>query len=529
MKQLTTVITNSGRPEHLWRAFKSCRAAGIDNIVVASAPMSRAVRQVHLRIKYVLPRVKIINFADDPGCNATWLAGVNAAETEWVNILHDDDLLLPEFKDAGIEQALADKNLAFVMYDSGSHDANSETFQPIHKYVDLWTKTGGMFSPMSLRRRLLEADLSISPVSGIFRKSHLVSVLSEFQSNCVENKKFDYRPNMQVGNDLLIWLRATELSGYFIYTKKALVSYGSHEGSTTCSDLSGAKRLPEIYKHTKEYWQLTAKDESTGIENVATFLYLPAPEKARSFLEHLNFFRRALPLHILSDANTTTAGITKIPKIGPFQAVGLCAASDQYAFMAFLRIVLQAKELGLDYFILVESDCRFSSHEWDLRMWEEFSKWPTKALFGGTPVCWHPWANGERDGRSLIDYAYKYQRASGVCMAFEGEHSGPWGTAIYPNGALAIYNVAECLEYFALAISHLESDLVIQGHVASSHHAFDLHIGRSLVKKYGVPGALRRLAFLPSVYSGCKNHHVSQEQRIEMINSKKKVAIHQIK
>jgi hypothetical protein len=535
VRNLTVVITNSGRPKHLWNAFKSVIAAGLKNIVITSAPVIPEVKAVHKRIQRAYPAVRIVQFKDDPGCNRTWLEGVKAAKTEWVHILHDDDILNPEFAQARIEPLLEDINLGFVMFDSGSHDADSKDQKVINKQVDLWGKNSGLFACSSLQRRLVEADLSISPVSGIFRKSLVVSALSEFQVKCAHKKEFQYRPKMQVGNDLLIWLRASELTGYFYYLKSSLVSYGSHGGSTTCSDIAGAKRLPAIYTALKAYWmehRLHVKFGEPDVRrpNIATFVYLPDPVKAEPFLKHLGHFKAEFPVHVLTDSDYQTVfPSTHIPKIGPFKERHGVAAPDQYAFIAFLRTIERANELGLDHFILIESDCRFTVPFWDAKMWDEFQAWGPFALFGGTPVCWHPWAQGEAVSRQIISYAYRYQQASGVAMAFEGAHNSSWGTAIYPNGALAIYSVKECLEYFSESMLSLKQDAEAQSNTAAKFHAFDLHVGRSLVRKYGVKGALKRMAFLPSVYSGCKDHHVTLTQRMQMLNSMKKVAVHQIK
>lgn len=265
---------------------------------------------------------------------------------------------------------------------------------------------------------------------------------------------------------------------------------------------------------------------------VETFCYLPSLKGP--FLPHLQRFKRALPLHILTDGpvnEVARATVTKLPTLGPFTtAVHTCQPSDQYAYWAFVHVIDQARKLDLDYFLLVENDCRFSRDNWDAQMLSDFQSWPrdAKPLFGGTPVCWHPWARGHHFAQLLIDYAYHYQVASGVAMAFEGSHTSQWGTALYPNGALAIYNVAELCEYFAHSLELLKTnDPRAMAQRAIDDHAFDLHIGRKFIAKHG-EAVLDKLAYIPSVYSGCKDHHVTLGQRLAMLSGPK-VAVHHIK
>ncbi len=522
--QLTTVITNHGRPDRLWRAFQSCLASGLRNIVVVSTRLDQAVLDVHTNILRTHPATHILALKPDPGCTQAWLEGVRAATTKWVHILHDDDQVLPGFA-ATVEPALTD--VRFLLFNAQFHEA-----QGARKCDALWARDAGIYDTAELRDRLLAKPRAISPISGVFERTHLEAVLTEFQRNCAHRSTFQLSPTMQVGNDLLIWLRATELEGKFRYITEPLVSYGHHAGSITVAD-QAAGRLPAMYQALKDYWQGKEAVTSPTTTACAIFCYVPDLKAAAPWMHHLRQWKHDMPLHCLvheegigiaSDFRSVFA-----PAPPAFQTHGGCLPSDQYAMLSFLHILTAAAHKQLTHFILIETDCRFAADYWDRTMWQEFKAWPTEALFGGTPVCWHPWSRGHAASQCLIDYAHRYQQVSGIAMAFEGAYTSPWGMAIYPNGALAVYNVAECLEYFADVLPVLKAAPHQQGPMLAPFHTYDLHIGRRLVARHGVAGALTRLAWTPSTYSGCKNHHVTLDERLEMLRSGRKTAVHHIK
>lgn len=261
MNNITCVITSFRRPEFLWRAYNSAANAGFKNIVISAAGVNDEIRKVvHSAQLIESPKTTFIGLTDDPGCNFTWLSGVKAAKTEWVHILHDDDMVCSMF--GGLEMS---DSRNFVVFDGGSHSAGGDTLKPHHKLLPI---KSGIYDCLELRPHLLREKYSLSPVSGVFKRDFLISVLEEFEKNCAHKKEFTLRPGMSIGNDLLIWLRATELKGTFEYISEPLVSYGNHPESTTVADQKGPKVLPEFYKATKKYWASTLMSEMMAPEDI---------------------------------------------------------------------------------------------------------------------------------------------------------------------------------------------------------------------------------------------------------------------
>ena len=154
---LTVVITNWRRPEFLPAAFQSCLEAGVENIVVTSSAVDESVKRVHAQMQSLHPGTVILTERGDSGSNANWLRGVDAAKTEWVQILHDDDLLLPEYRLVKHLIGVAD----FLCWDATTHGdvvgLNSRTFPGL---------SHGLHRATEIIQHLLQRSLSPSPVAG---------------------------------------------------------------------------------------------------------------------------------------------------------------------------------------------------------------------------------------------------------------------------------------------------------------------------------------------------------------------------
>jgi hypothetical protein len=267
---------------------------------------------------------------------------------------------------------------------------------------------------------------------------------------------------------------------------------------------------------------------------IATMVYVRNVKESK-FLDHLLRFKRSFPLIVVTDGPIPTVKlpyvIAPIPLLGPFtERVGNSKPSDQYAVWAFVYTFLAAKKRGVKYFLLLEEDCRISTDLFDKILWGEFMRWPTNALFGGTPVMWHPWCNGNEISKQVINYAYAYQTDSGLPMCLEGDFGVPQRQAFYPNGAIAIYSVSECEIIFKNMVEMLgtNASLLEKACAAQFVEAFDFYIGLYMMRKYG-PRAFDLVAYLPSAYSGWGNNHVTLEQRKRMIATRSKVAVHHLK
>ena len=247
VSDVTVVITNYQRPEMLWNAFDSCRAARVAHIVVSSSGATDAVEAVHARILSVCPSVQITSRRDDGGCNENWLRGASLARTGRTTILHDDDLLLPAY-----ENVVAGRHTADVIHWDGAKHNASGPFAGA--YVTAGTLPTGVHPCSYLYQHLLNPQAnSLSPVCGCFPTSHVLSTLEECE------KSFGpwayLRPTMMVGNDLLLWLRACQRLRTLYYTHTPYCSYGHHPNSASYDDAVHQRlKLLPIYKAARAYF-----------------------------------------------------------------------------------------------------------------------------------------------------------------------------------------------------------------------------------------------------------------------------------
>jgi hypothetical protein len=121
------------------------------------------------------------------------------------------------------------------------------------------TMKSGLVQSSFIRNYLLRPNTySISPVAGLFPTDHIVAVLNECSR--VLGSEYFIRPNMVVGNDMLIWLRATQKFSEFYFINTPMVSYGNHAGSTTWNDtFNGIGKLIPIYNRLRAYFLATEK------------------------------------------------------------------------------------------------------------------------------------------------------------------------------------------------------------------------------------------------------------------------------
>jgi hypothetical protein len=228
---LTIVITSFERPDHLRRAFDSCIAAGVEHIVIAS---SGDLRKTQAALDGIGDSA--LKVATTGTSNQSWLQGIEAVQTEYAALLHDDDLLLLDYPSlvAPALRAKAD----FVMVQAGSHG--------VPNYITKDSDKDGVESSSVLREKLdRHGSLAISPIRGVFKKADLAQWLRE----CEEMPKACYlRPGFLAGNDLAIWLKATDKYPEFYNVPKPGVSFGHWPGSTTVAELAkNGQRLRDIY------------------------------------------------------------------------------------------------------------------------------------------------------------------------------------------------------------------------------------------------------------------------------------------
>lgn len=249
--EITVVITNFNRPDKVRHAFSSCMDANVKDIVISSSGCGDDLKAMHNQFRKEKPDVVIDAIPDDRGCNEMWLRGVRLAKSKWVHLLHDDDMLLPDFK---MVVSHLNNGSSFFHWNGAKHAWPKNLLDGCNLFQTWFPdlESGVHNSKIIWPVLLADNNWSISPVSGLFTRDHLLETLEEFERDYRE-EMFFYKPRMQAGNDLLIWLKAVEKYPNFTFITRPLVSYGHWDGSASFSDYGNKTGLlSKIYNATRD-------------------------------------------------------------------------------------------------------------------------------------------------------------------------------------------------------------------------------------------------------------------------------------
>lgn len=253
LTELTVVVTSFRRPERLKKCLASLVAAGVERVVVAASGCTGKENVVCDEFDSKL-RITRSFRNGDLGCNETWLRGVTLAPTRFVLIMHDDDWLLPEFGHEYISNIYPqlERGVGFATW-------RGRVVSDINEIEDMVgcllgdTRVAGT---ASVTKTLLGPVNSPSPVISVFRREVAIRVLRECERAFTDQKHFT-RPNMMVGNDLLLYLRHAEQFDSWFFLDKVLTSYGGHDGSETAKHQrtpEAAQKFLNRYNAARQYF-----------------------------------------------------------------------------------------------------------------------------------------------------------------------------------------------------------------------------------------------------------------------------------
>jgi len=256
------------------------------------------------------------------------------------------------------------------------------------------------------------------------------------------------------------------------------------------------------------------------VSNVGTIVYIPPPRygHGEAFLTNLRAWKTKYPLVTFSDhAEWTPDRVIQSPDL--IKTKQRPWAVNNFVFLMALSI---AEDSGFTDFLYLEEDCRVHGHEWDERIIGEYRRWP-QAVVGGSPVCWNSMSAGPVMLAGFQIYAASYVRKCKLPVPIYGlqipNRPRVERFTLYPNGAIAVYNVA------------FLRDLFKQGSMAKQaldRGAFDMEVGWELVNKFGL-GLFNKCAWLSSAFSGYGDNVLNYKQRCARLIDGTFAAVHQIK
>lgn len=491
-RSITVILTVHNRQEMAYEALQSIKQAGFSDeeiliIQSGSANMSgHGIRTL---------RVSGTN-------NQCWLLAAQACSTSHVIFLHDDDLMAGDLS----EILMGRDDWDAAVWDADYVDAGRITGQSSYFRCKPGVYNGKMVSDIAVRLKLTP-----STIQACWPTWYVCKVLEKWERE-YERPDFHTTQTMVVGNDLLLWLEASQL--------KRVWSLGSrhskcrhHGGSTTVVGLSNGT-IEGMYEEVRKLHPYRAA-------KVLQLCHLFGTTNHDRFLANLDQNRPFQPVEFMASRPFPRRTVRTIPN---YEKGSMTDPKVRYgaANCVFAEAAKMVRQEGFDALLYLETDCRFKGEGWDEILRQEYLGALGSPRCVGSPVCWGAFTGGHRQSITLIDYAARYQKDSGRMMAFEGAtDTGIF--SLYPNGAIAYYS----LELLQEAYLDSSDRLGIEKYCRTTE-PYDLHIGR-LIGQRGYDYATNAVGWLRSSYSGCLDHHYTLSDRLSMLDRNEAVCIHQCK
>lgn len=251
--ELTILITNWRRPELLDNCLNSVVGQNCKNIVVCSFDLSEEVLEIIRKYLKIRPDLIVDVYSNDNGCNQLWLRAAYQSTTNFVLILHDDDLLSESFESSynEIVKKYIKNGYKYFLW-NGQVEKDGVI---INRFKYLNSSTSALKTDSLLYENYKKINQwPLSPVVQIFSRDLLIKTLKECESNFT-SKDFYTKPKMMLGNEILTTLRHLETLEEFVYIDDYLTKFVNWHGSeTVLNENSENNKLMIGYNKTKEYF-----------------------------------------------------------------------------------------------------------------------------------------------------------------------------------------------------------------------------------------------------------------------------------
>lgn len=517
--KVTVILTCHGdRYLMAEEAYRSVKKAGFKNIIILLSDVTKKYHEWALS-----KNEKIVISKNSLNNNQCWIKSLKESETLWSMILHDDD----KYNENILEEiSYIKESASFGLLNGSVISEKNKKLSSNSSQIHISKR--GFYNTALLKEAIDNHQLTISTIQGIFKTKNFIKALEEWEKTYGSQKKYYIKENFVVGNDLYLWTHHLNLSSNkFYFSPKENIYCVAHKKSSTIEDSKSLNVFPNIYKEIKSFEILQKK--STCI-----FIHLHAIDaKTIKTLDNFCAYKTSknnLEIIILSCYDLIIPNrykkYFKLVKINDdYQNckinVGPCfGRSDMIGFWSFIKMIEIAKEKKIDYFFCYEWDCMIGEDYWFDKIWHECLSWDEPTLVGSPVLKLSHKANHDFFYR-IHDYKNHYSKSCEVEMVIE--NNGEF--AFFVNGALAFYKTEDLYQIYKKEINLPSLNRSLNYFAPGP---WDLDLGVKMLKKYKLE-TFNKIKWLNSAYSGCTDTYYSQNQRLSMLEEKKKSVIHQYK
>ncbi len=249
-KKVTIVIPTFNRAKYVSATIDSALAQTVPcDIIVCDHGSSDNTPEV--AAKYG-DKIKYIRRERDFGPHFCWLEGVLNADTEFIHIHFDDDIMEPEFIEKTLPYMTDDVGFVFTNASSFSNETGEIIKECCFDFNEWWGTD--IIKSSEVENILLKGLLMLSPAICLYRKKDFIDAV--LPGHLPADFGGEYHG---VGVDMFANLLMCLRYPHCACVNKTLVKFGTHRGSITidaCSDPVKFELIINAYNAYRKYYKL---------------------------------------------------------------------------------------------------------------------------------------------------------------------------------------------------------------------------------------------------------------------------------
>jgi hypothetical protein len=198
-------------------------------------------------------------------------------------------------------------------------------------------------------------------------------------------------------------------------------------------------------------------------------------------------------------------------------------AVNNLIFFIALRI---AASKGASHILLVENDCRVNKAGWDEIIFQEFLNKNPNAICGGSLAIFNPCSFNQKAAQKYENLIVSSAKNRPVPFSVTGSSNLAEfrDSCVFPNGALAIYRMDWLLKTFPQVTGSPQDYIKTAQEIVT----WDYEIGKRLWNEFK-ENTYDKVVHIDCHYSGYGNVMTTDDERRQLLESGRIVAVHQIK